>query len=57
MNGSVDLDGVHGTIKALDFESARPGCRFQTNDGGLLQKMRWSYVFMMVIYGKGIRQV
>ena len=52
MNGSTDLEGVHGSINCVGFgvgQAARSP-RFQTNDGVLRQEMRWPHVFRVVFH-------
>ena len=53
MNGSMDLEGVHGMINALDLEGSRlPDCQdfSQTMGCCMRQKMRWPHVFRVVFH-------
>ena len=49
MNGSMDFEGVHGSMNTLDLEWARLLAilpRFHTNDGVLRRKMMSQFVFI-----------
>ena len=54
MNGSTDLEGVHGAINVLDLEWALSQAarlpRFQLDDEVLRREMRWPFVFMVVFH-------
>ena len=50
MSGSIDLEGVHGPINALDLELAglpARSPRFQPNEGVLRREMTWLSEFMV----------
>ena len=53
MNGSVGLEGVHGSVNALDLDCLRQTAgspQFQLNDGVLRLEMRWPHVFLVVFH-------